>query len=113
MCAVLAAAHPKLRFIVQDVAAVIGLAQDTVPKDLRPRVEFVPQDFFKPQPDLRSRGRVVYYMRYVLHDWSDKYCIKILRNIVEAMEDGGTILINDQVVPPMGSMNRHLDNLIR
>ena len=98
---------------MQDIASVVEYGKDAVPAELHPRFEFLAQDFFKPQPDLRSRGKVVYYLRFIMHDWSNKYCVKILRNIIDVMEEGGTILINDQVLPESGGVNRHLEKLAR
>ncbi|KAL9101116.1 MAG: hypothetical protein Q9163_003593 [Psora crenata] len=113
VCIGLAADFPKLKFVVQDVSSVVEQGKDNVPAEFHPRFEYMAQDFFQPQPDLRSRGKVVYYMRFILHDWSNKYCTKILKNIVDVMEEGGTLLINDQLVPPMGAINRHLEKLTR
>jgi hypothetical protein len=35
----------------------------------------------------------VYWLRYVIHDWSDDYCIRILKNIKAAMGPRSRILI--------------------
>ena len=55
-------------------------------------------------------GKLVFYLRMILHDWPDKYCIKILKNLIPALEkDGGIVLINESVVPPMGTVNQILE----
>lgn len=73
----------------------------------------MPHDFFEPEPaDLlsSSHGKLVFFLRMILHDWPDKYCIKILKNLVPALEkNGGTVLINDSVVPPMGTVNQVIE----
>lgn len=39
-------------------------------------------------------------MRSIMHDWADEECIKILRNIVAAMDpERSRLLIDDFVVP--------------
>ena len=72
----------------------------------------MPHDFFEPEPSkLSSRGNLVFYLRLILHDWPDKYCIKILQNLVPALKNGSIILINDSVLPTMGTVNRVLERL--
>ena len=54
--------------------------------------------------------KLVFYLRMILHDWPDKYCIKILKNLIPALEqNGGIVLINESVVPPMGTVNQILE----
>jgi 6-hydroxytryprostatin B O-methyltransferase len=55
-------------------------------------------DFMKPQPVAAD----IYFLRMILHDWSDKFCVSILRNTVAAMRPGSRILIMDAVLPPAG-----------
>ncbi|USW59772.1 Putative O-methyltransferase domain, S-adenosyl-L-methionine-dependent methyltransferase [Septoria linicola] len=63
-------------------------------------VEFIPQNFFEPQHIQRAK---FYYLREVLHDWSDDKCIEILQNLVGAMDtQHSRILIDDQVLPDIG-----------
>ena len=71
----------------------------------------MPHDFFEPEPsDLSSRsGNLVFFLRMILHDWPDKYCIKILKNLIPALKDGGIVLINESVVPPMGTVNQVIE----
>lgn len=56
-------------------------------------------DFLAPQP---VTDAVVYVLRMILHDWSDLYCIKILRCLAIAMKRGSRILIAEIVVPAPG-----------
>ena len=49
-------------------------------------------------------GARAYYLHSVLHDWDDASCLKILRNIVPAMQPGySKLLINENVVPNVGA----------
>lgn len=38
-------------------------------------------------------GADVYWLRYILHDWSDEYCVRILSRIKESMGRKSRILI--------------------
>lgn len=59
------------------------------------RVEFCPHDFFEENP---VKGADVYWLRYIMHDWSDEFCVRILRGIGRSMGARSRILICDQVM---------------
>ncbi|KAL8945938.1 MAG: hypothetical protein Q9222_007595, partial [Ikaeria aurantiellina] len=80
----LARATSHIYFVVQDQPDTVAQARKELPTDLETRVEFQEHDFFTPQP---LRGKQVYLMRWILHDWSDGYCVRLLRNLVPALED--------------------------
>lgn len=44
-------------------------------------------------------GAKAYYIRRVLHDYSDEDCIKILRHVREAMAPDSRLLIAEQILP--------------
>jgi len=46
-------------------------------------------------------GALVYYLRQVIHDYSDDVCVDILRHIVAAMVDDprARVLICEQILP--------------
>ncbi|KAF2205777.1 S-adenosyl-L-methionine-dependent methyltransferase [Delitschia confertaspora ATCC 74209] len=102
--------YPTLTFIVQDRAPVVKQGQEKVwpkenPEALQAgRVEFVPHSFFDKNPTV---GADIYYLRYVLHNWSDDYCVQILTRIRQSMEPHSRLLICDQV------MNTTLGNTIQ
>ena len=49
--------------------------------------------------DLKLGARF-YYLRSVLHNWSDDKCVEILRNLVPALDpEYSTILVDDYVLP--------------
>ncbi|KAL9640007.1 MAG: hypothetical protein Q9204_000878 [Flavoplaca sp. TL-2023a] len=53
-------------------------------------------NFFTPQP---TKGANIYFIRDVLHDWSDKDAVQLLSQTAEAMEPGRSrLLIEDHVV---------------
>ncbi|GIZ46893.1 hypothetical protein CKM354_000999900 [Cercospora kikuchii] len=95
LAALLARKHPSLRFTVQDLPRVEEefIAQDY--SDIADRIMFKGQDFFEPQPEKAD----VFLMKHVLHNWPDKYAVKILRNLVAGLDSGGHIIICDSVVP--------------
>ena len=72
-----------------------------MPPDLKDRISFQVHDFFTPQPVAAD----VYFMRWILHDWSDKYAIRIIRNIVPAMKPGSRIVIMETVLQPPGKLS--------
>ena len=57
---------------------------------------FRPQDFFEPQKQAHVDA---FLMRHVLHNWPDKYAVRILENLVATLKPGGHIVICDSVVP--------------
>ena len=52
--------------------------------------EFLAHDFFTPQT---VKGAEVYLMKYIIHDWSDEYAVKILRRLREAADPQKTRLV--------------------
>ena len=44
-------------------------------------------------------GADAYIMKYIIHDWYDPECIRILSNCRKGMRPGGRLLVMDQVVP--------------
>lgn len=108
----LARQYPDLKFIVQDLPEVIDGAadhllsltqdsQDEKDAAVKDRIEFAPHDMFEEQP---VKNADVYLLRYVLHDWGDKYCIDIIRNLIPAMKRGARIVVQDHVLPEPGTM---------
>jgi hypothetical protein len=89
--------HPKLKAIVQDLPEL--QSEWNPPAELAGRVSFQVHDFFTEEP---VRNADVYFMRRILHDWSDKYAVKVLQNIVPAMGPKSRILICELVLPPPG-----------
>lgn len=86
----LAVKFPNLNVIVQDMESVIQTVKAGMSNETEPRVEFMVHDFFTEQP---IQGADVYFFRWILHNWSDKYCVQILRNLIPALKNGARILI--------------------
>lgn len=106
----IASAFPDLSFVVQDAAPVIAAAEKQAPVGLAHPVKFMTHDFFTEQP---VHGADVYFLRWVLHDWSDKYSLKILRNLVPALKPGAKVVVMDAVLPKPGVLPRWQDDKLR
>lgn len=86
----------KAELILQDLPDALT----TVPKDLDPRIQLQAQDFFTPNQEIGARA---YFMHHILHDWSDKYALQILANIVRVMKPGySKLLIHELILPDTG-----------
>ena len=49
----------------------------------------------------------------ILHNWSDKYCVKILRNLIPALKQGAKVVINDHVIPAPGVLSLYKERPVR
>ncbi|KAL8717981.1 MAG: hypothetical protein Q9225_004840 [Loekoesia sp. 1 TL-2023] len=100
-CLQLSHLYPNLKFIIQDRAPVLEQAKTVIWPNENPkavengRVSFVAHDFFTENP---VKGADIYWLRYIIHDWSDDYCVRILAAIRAAMAPRSRILICDQVM---------------
>lgn len=111
--------HPRLRFIVQDLGEILANAEEALPKivssynddddtslqeSIASRITYMELDFLSGiQP---VTGADVYMFRFVIHDWSDKYVVRILQNIVPSMKKKtARIVIMDYVLVSPGSGN--------
>lgn len=110
ICVTLARNHPSLKFIVQDRPEVIVAGRQQLPQELDDRVTFLEHDFFDDQP---VRGADVYILRWILHDWSDQYAIKILRALIPALKEGAKVLINEIILPEPGSSTPYHERKLR
>ncbi|CAG8955512.1 hypothetical protein HYFRA_00009464 [Hymenoscyphus fraxineus] len=96
----IARSAPEIKVVVQDKPEVI---KDTdIPEDLKRRLKLMGHDFFTEQP---VKDADIYLIRNVLHDWSDKYAAKILRNLIPALKKGARVLVNDRCLPPPGALS--------
>jgi O-methyltransferase domain len=88
--------HPNIRFVIQDRAPVLQQAETVVwPAEnalalKEGRVKFTPHDFFDENP---VKNADVYWLRYIIHDWSDEFCVKILSAIRKSMGTRSRLLI--------------------
>ncbi|KAJ7512284.1 S-adenosyl-L-methionine-dependent methyltransferase [Mycena galericulata] len=99
-CVLLAKNHPQLRFAIQDRAPVVqeGVKYwtEVLPDYYKAgKVLLEAHDFFAPQP---ARKVSVFLLRMILHDWSDEYCVKILRNLRAVADESTKLLVVDDIV---------------
>lgn len=73
----------NIHSVVQDLPHVVCMAPAKLPEDLKDRIDFAFCDVHKPQPS--EPAPVAFLLRWVLHNWSDKYCINILKNLTSAL----------------------------
>ncbi|KAI1379802.1 sterigmatocystin 8-O-methyltransferase [Hypoxylon crocopeplum] len=97
----LAQQFPHLEVVVQDMDKVIEGAEAGLPQDLKNdgRVRFMAHDLFAPQP-ISAR---VFFFRWILHNWADKYCIAILRAHIPILRLGVRIIVMDTIMPDPGA----------
>ncbi len=90
-------AHPKIHGVLFDQPQVIAEAAHgmhlTAP-DVRVRCELAAGDLFDAVPE----GGDVYVLKYILHDWPDSQCMRILDNCRRAMASEGRILIIEHLL---------------
>ncbi|MCJ1379615.1 hypothetical protein MMC17_002717 [Xylographa soralifera] len=106
----LARTFPDLHCIVQDLPKTVADGEKALPKDVADRVKFMAHDFFTEQP---VKNADVYYFRWIFHNWSDKYCIKILRKLVPALKHGARIIVNELCIPEPGMLSKFQEKPLR
>ncbi|KAI3760246.1 hypothetical protein L1987_50639 [Smallanthus sonchifolius] len=80
--------YPNIKGINFDLPHVI---KDAPPY---PGVEHVEGDMFQSVP----KGDVI-FMKWILHDWGDDYCIKLLKNCWAALPEGGKVVVVEAIIP--------------
>ncbi|KAM0513032.1 hypothetical protein ACHAPE_008238 [Trichoderma viride] len=102
----------NINFIVQDRQEMVDSAPKPVSEDssVAERLSFQVHDFFKEQP---AKGADVYYFRWILHNYSTPYAVKILKSLIPALKPGSRIVINDYCIREPGSETLWDDKLLR
>lgn len=91
-------ANPALRGIAFDLPNIAEIAKGAAAEiGLRQRVTAVGGDFFEAVP-----AADLYLLRYILHDWDDAACIRILHNCRRAMLPGGRVAVIEQLLGEIG-----------
>ncbi|KAI6383296.1 hypothetical protein MCOR25_000216 [Pyricularia grisea] len=86
-------AIPKERFMLQDQYHIIDQLKRDTPESVR-GFKLAGLDFNKESP---VEGALIYYLRRILHDYSDKLAVNILRNTVAVMAPDSRILIAEDL----------------
>lgn len=85
-------ANPSMRGVLFDLEHVIESARQTA--TVSDRCEYATGDFFASVP----AGGDAYMMKHIIHDWDDERAITILKNIKDAMNPGGRVLVVESVI---------------
>ncbi|KAG4198164.1 hypothetical protein ERO13_A05G069950v2 [Gossypium hirsutum] len=88
----------SLRFITSKYPSIKGINFD-LPHVIQhappiPGVEHVAGDMFQNVP----KGDAI-FMKFILHDWRDDDCLKLLKNCYKAIPDEGKIVVVDCMLP--------------
>ncbi|KAJ3567380.1 hypothetical protein NP233_g6405 [Leucocoprinus birnbaumii] len=86
---------PELKFVLEELPPVIEDAKKfwntNNPEAIASgRITLQAHDIFQPQP---IKGAAVYFMRFVLHNWPDSDCIRILKQIRDAASSSSKLII--------------------
>ncbi|GAO15063.1 hypothetical protein UVI_02048750 [Ustilaginoidea virens] len=112
VCVDLAKKWTKMKFVVQDLPKTVNSAPRPICEDasVAERIRFEAHDFFREQP---VKNADVYFFRWILHNYSTPYAIKLLKNLVPALKPGARVVINDHCLREPGSENPWDEKLIR
>ncbi|MGV9797146.1 methyltransferase [Mycobacterium sp. NPDC003449] len=92
----LVARHPQLSAMVLDVPdAMAGVAIECRRRGLGDRLTGKAGDFFDEVPTAD-----IFLLKFILHDWDDRSCVKILANIRRAMKPGARLFIVEMTIAP-------------
>lgn len=112
VCVDLAKKWDKMKFVVQDLAKTISSAPEPICADeeVAQRISLQVHDFFTEQP---VKDADVYYFRWILHNYSTPYAVKILKNLVPALKPGARVIINDHCLREPGAENHWDEKVMR
>ena len=97
----------NMRFIVQDLPETTLRGQENLPAKYKSRIDFASHDFYT---DQTIKGKDIYFFRWIFHNHSDPYCVKILKGLIPAMKTGAKVLVYEMVLPesPQTSLTQKL-----
>lgn len=90
-------ANPASRGVLYDLPHVIERGREYLTREgLAERCITQSGSFFDAVP----AGADAYFIKHIIHDWSDEDCLRILRRCRAAMPDHARLLICEKIVPP-------------
>lgn len=94
----LAESTKHMKFVVQDLATPVKLGREKLAAmpAWRNRVQFMIADFL--EQDQPIVGADVYLFRWVLHNWSEEYCVRILRRLASAMRAHSKVVVYEYLL---------------
>jgi hypothetical protein len=91
--------HAQLTGLVLDLPqAIPAVSEEARRRGTGDRVKGIPGDFFEKIP-----SGDIYLLKFILHDWDDESCVRILSKIREAMNPGARLFIVEMVVSGEGA----------
>ncbi|CAG8983673.1 hypothetical protein HYALB_00004105 [Hymenoscyphus albidus] len=102
--------HPSMQLVVQEHPEVVKEGKEQLPSELANRVTFMAHDFFTEQP---VKNADVYYFRWIFHNWSDKYAVAILKNLIPTLKKGAEVVVSDLCLPPPGMLHAETERTLR
>ncbi len=91
-------ANPELNGGVFDLPHIVPSAEKTAKVDgLDERFTAIGGDFFESVP-----AADLYLLKYIMHDWNDAECVRILRNCRASLVEGGRVVVIDLLVGETG-----------
>jgi hypothetical protein len=103
--------HPGVRGALFDIPEVIERARvpgrPLTAEGIAPRVGFSAGNMFEAVPE----GHDAYVLKWILHDWPDQDCIRVLERIAAAARPGARLLVAEMLLAPGRTANpaRQLD----
>jgi hypothetical protein len=95
-------ANPAVRGVLFDLDHVAERAHEHLREQgVAARCRIESGSFFEAVPE----GADAYFMKHILHDWSDADCLRILANCARAMSDRAKLLVCEKLVPPGNDPN--------
>nr|WMY23413.1 COMT protein [Stephania japonica] len=85
--------YPTIKGVNFDLPHVIEHAQTFL-------VKHVGGDMFKCVP----KGEAI-FMKWILHDWSDEYCLKLLKNCYDSLPSDGKLIVVEAILPEAAEKN--------
>jgi hypothetical protein len=90
-----------VRAVVFDRPETVAMAPSEAPvrdRSISARLEYVGGSMFEDVPPAAD----AYVLKFVLHNWDDASCARVLKNVTAQLEEGGRVLCVDNVLPALG-----------
>ena len=89
--------YPHIMGYVADLPGAVVSAEKTIAKaKIGDRCKAIPYDFHEETPPACD----AYFLVNILHDWDDETCIRILKNIANAMDANTRMWIIEYIIEP-------------
>lgn len=140
MCVDLANKYKNMKFVVQDLQKTVDSAPNPISADpqVAERITLLAHDFFTEQVTKDADGRlppspppsspqlslppltntcvpakIVYFFRWIMHNYSTPYAVRILKNLIPALKPGARVVINDHCLLEPGQENPWDERVMR